>query len=143
MNERGRDAAGRSGLLASLRRLVATLLELAQVRLELIGTELEAQKLRIASGLIWGAVAVVLFALALVLFAGCVLLLFWEQYRLHAAAVMLVVYLAGGVLAWRHALARLKTPPGLFALSAAELARDRGAIAPDAGAAPPPPRQPG
>ena len=42
MNERGRDAAGPSGLLASLRRLVATLLELAQVRLELIGTELEA-----------------------------------------------------------------------------------------------------
>jgi len=135
MNESGRGgAAAAKGLQESLRQFVSTLLELAQVRLELLGTEVEAQKQRIASGLLWAALAVVLFALALVLFAGCVLLLFWDAYRLSAAAVMLLLYLGGGVLAWRHALARLKTPPGLFSLSVAELAGDRSRL--DAGAGP-------
>lgn len=141
MNEGARAASATGGLQASLRQLVSTLLELAQVRLELLGTEVEAQKLRIASGLLWAALAVALFVLALMLFAGCVLLLFGEAYRLQAAAGMLLLYLAGGVFAWRHAIARLKTPPGLFSLSVAELARDRSRL--DAGAAPAtPPRQP-
>lgn len=126
---------GAGGLQASLRRLVATLLELAQVRLELLGTEIEAQKLRIASGLLWGALAVALFVLALALVAVCVLLLFWDAYRLHAAAAMLLLYFAGGALAWRRALERLKTPPGLFSLSVAELARDRSRLDADAAAA--------
>ena len=45
-----------------------------------------------------------MFALALVMLAGCVLLLFWETYRLHAAAVMLLLFLAAvrspGVSRW-------------------------------------------
>lgn len=140
MSGSGRGAAG-GGLQASLSQLVATLLELAQVRLELLGTEVEAQKQRIASGLLWAGLSVALFALALVLFAGCVLLLFDDAYRLHAAVAMLLLYLVGGVLAWRHALARLKTPPGLFSLSVAELARDRSRLNADAAPAEPP-RQP-
>jgi uncharacterized membrane protein YqjE len=139
VNESVRGAAAPVGLQASLRQFVSTLLELAQVRLELLGTELEAQKQRLASGMLWAAIAVALFALALVLFAGCVLLLFGDAYRLHAAAGMLLLYLVGGVLAWRHALQRLKTPPGLFSLSVAELARDRSRL--DAGAEPPEPQR--
>ncbi|MBK6862873.1 MAG: phage holin family protein [Ideonella sp.] len=139
MNQGGPGAAGATGLAASLRQLVASLLELAQVRLELLGTELEQQKLRVASGLVWAAIAVVLFALALVLLAGCVLLLFGEAYRLQAAATLMVVFVGCGALAWRHALARLKTPPGAFALSAAELGRDRSGLAAGADA---PTRQP-
>jgi uncharacterized membrane protein YqjE len=140
MNEGGRAAAGSPGLLVSLRQLVASGLELAQVRLELLGTELEAEKLRIASGLIWAALALVFIALALVLFVGCVLLMFWDGYRLQAAAVLLLLCLVGGVLAWRHALARLKTPPGPFPLSVAELARDRARLDPGAEMAAPPRR---
>ena len=73
--------------------------------------------------------------LALALVAVCVLLLFWDAYRLHAAAAMLLLYFAGGALAWRRALERLKTPPGLFSLSVAELARDRSRLDADAAAA--------
>lgn len=135
MSESGREGASAGGLQASLRQLVSTLLELAQVRLELLGTEVEAQKLRIASGLAWAVLALALFVLALVLLAGCVLLLFGEAYRLHAAAAMLLLFVVAGVLAWRHALARLKTPPGLFSLSVAELARDRSRLDAAGGAA--------
>lgn len=123
------SGAGAGGLAASLRRLISTALELAQLRLELLGTELEQQKLRIASGLVWAAVAVVLFALALVLVVACVLIAFWDGYRFHAAGVMLLLCAGGGALAWRHARARLATPPGAFALSAGELKRDLDTLA--------------
>ena len=135
MNAGGPGTGGPAPLIASLRQFVASAIELAEVRLELLGTELEQQKQRIASGLVWAMLAVVLFALALVMLTACVLLLFWEGYRLQAAGAMLLLFLAGGALAWRHALARLKTPPGAFALSVAELGRDRGAVSGAAGEA--------
>ncbi len=135
MNEARPGAAG-GGLFVSLRRLIATAFELAQVRLELIGTELEEQKLRILAGLVWAALGVVLLGVGLVLLAACVALLFAEGYRLQALAVLMLVFLAGGALALRHAAARLKTPPGAFAASVAELAQDRSALAPRGDAEP-------
>lgn len=124
----------RSGLADSLRQLVSSTLELAQVRLELFGTELEQQKLRVASGLVWAALSVVLFALALVMAVGCVMIVFWENYRFQAAAVLLLLFVAGGALALRHARQRLRTPEGAFALSVGELKRDRDALEPRASA---------
>ena len=82
--------------------------------------------------------AVVMFALALVMLAGRVLLLFWRPTARTRRPSCLLLFLAGGGLAWRIALARLTTPPGAFSLSVAELARDRSAIAAAAGE----PRQP-
>lgn len=120
---------GTGGLAASLRQLAASLLELAQLRLELLGTELEAQKLRVASGLLWAAIALVSFALALVLLVACVLIVFWDGYRLQAAATMLLLFAGAGALAWRHARERLRTPPGAFAATIGELERDRDALA--------------
>lgn len=134
-----RPAPPSGGLLVSLRRLIATLLELAQVRLELLGTELEEQKQRILGGLVWAGLGVVLLGVGLALFAFLVALLVGEAYRLHALAVLTLAYLIGGAWALRHAGARLKTPPGLFAASAAELLQDRTAVAPREGAAPPSP----
>jgi len=133
MNE-GRPGSPGGGLLASLRRLIATALELAQVRLELLGTELEAQKLRILAGLVWAALGVVLVGVGLALLAGVVVLLFSEDYRLQVLAVLTLLYLICGALALRHAGSRLKTPPGAFAASVAELAQDRDALAPREGA---------
>ena len=138
MSERPPASPG-GGLLVSLRRLVATLLELAQVRLELIGTELEEQKLRILAALVWGALGVLLVGLGLVLLIGCVVLLFWEGYRLPAMAVLTVAFLCGGALALRRASARLQSEGGAFAASVAELAKDRARVAPAAGAEPPRP----
>ncbi len=135
MSETRPGAAG-GGLLVSLRRLIATVLELAQVRLELIGTELEAQKLRILAGLIWAALGVVLVGVGFLLLAGCVVLLFWEGYRLQAMALLTLAFLGGGALVLRHAMQRFKTPPGAFAASVAELARDRDALVPSGRAEP-------
>jgi uncharacterized membrane protein YqjE len=132
----GRPGSPRGGLLVSLRRLIATALELAQVRLELLGTELEEQKLRVLAGLVWAALGVILLGVGFALFAGLVLLLVGEGYRLHALGALILLFLAGGALVLRHAQARLKTPPGIFAASLAELAQDRDALTPHAAAEP-------
>ena len=125
MNDNG---AARGGLLASLRQLIATALELAQVRLELLGTEIEEQKLRILAALVWAALGVLFLVVGAVLFAGCIVVLAGEAYRLHALVLLTLAFLGGGGFALGRARARLKTPPGAFAASAAELARDREAL---------------
>jgi len=129
----GRPGPPGGGLFVSLRRLIATALELAQVRLELLGTELEEQKLRILAGLVWAALGVLLLGVGLALLAGFVVLLVGEGYRLHALGVLTLLFLAGGALVLRHAQARLKTPPGVFAASVAELVQDRSGVAPGEG----------
>lgn len=129
----GRPGPPGGGLFVSLRRLIATALELAQVRLELLGTELEEQKLRILAGLVWAALGVLLLGVGLALLAGFVVLLVGEGYRLHALGALTLLYLAGGALVLRHAQARLKTPPGVFAASVAELVQDRSGVAPGEG----------
>jgi len=129
VNDTRPGAAAGVGLLVSLRRLVGTAFELAQVRLELIGIELEEQKLRILAALVWAVFGVMLVGVGLALFAGCVVLLFWEGYRLQAMVVLMLVFVAAGVFALRQATVRLKTPPGAFAASAAELAQDRAGLA--------------
>ena len=127
------------GLLVSLRRLLATALELAQLRLELIGAEIEEQKLRILAALVWAALGVLLVGLGLVLLIGCVVLLFWDGFRLQAMAVLTFGFLLGGGLALRQASARLQSKAGAFAASVAELVQDRDRVAPTPGAGPPVP----
>jgi uncharacterized membrane protein YqjE len=112
-------------MLASLRRLAHTALELAQTRLELLGCELEQAKLRLFDALLWAIVALMLLSVGLVLLVAFVLLLFQESYRLPALAVLVLLFLGGGLALIRLARQRLQSPGGLFAASAAELARDR------------------
>lgn len=127
-----RAQAAAQGLMASLRRLLSTAFELAQVRLELIGNELEEQKLRILDALIWAAVGAVLLGVGLALLTVCVVLLFWEGYRLPALGVLTLGFLGGGVFVLRQARSRLQTPTGAFAASLGEIAKDRAALAPRA-----------
>jgi uncharacterized membrane protein YqjE len=113
------------GLLGSLRRLAASAAELAQTRLELLGCELEQAKLRLFDALLWAAVALLLLGVGLVGLVAFVLLLMQENYRLTALAVLVLLFVVGGVGLMLLARRRLQSPDGLFASSAAELARDR------------------
>jgi uncharacterized membrane protein YqjE len=122
--------AAQPGLLTSLRQWLGHALELLQTRLELLGTELEQEKLRLFSALLWAAVALLLLGVGLVMLALLVVVLLWEQHRVAALLALTVLYLGGGFLLWRVAVARLRAPSGLFALSAGELARDRAALQP-------------
>lgn len=137
----GRPASG--GLFHSLRGLLATALGIAQVRLELFGTELEAEKLRLLDALWRLGLGLLLLGVAAVLAAGFVLLLFWDNYRLAALGVMVLLFLGGGVSLLFGARAALTAGEGgPFALSLGELQRDlhglQAAVVPGAKTALPP-----
>lgn len=120
-----------SGLFDSARRLLDTAVAVVQVRLELFGTELEQEKLRLADAVWQGALGLLLLGLALVGFFGFVVLLFWEGYRLPAIGVLTLVFAGGGAWLLRRAREGLRAPEGgPFALSLAELRRDRDGLAP-------------
>jgi uncharacterized membrane protein YqjE len=124
-------AAASPGLLDSLRRLLDTALGLAQARLELFGSELEEEKLRLFDVLWQAALALLLLGLALVLLLGFVVLLFWDSWRLPAVGVLTLVLGGGGVWLLLRARALLQASEGgPFALSLAELRRDRDALSP-------------
>ena len=57
----------KTGIWASLSRVLATVLDMAQVRLDLLGTELEFEKQRLLTALWLGALSLVLLGLGLVL----------------------------------------------------------------------------
>ena len=124
-------AAASPGLLDSLRRLLDTALGLAQARLQLFGSELEEEKLRLFDVLWLAALALLLLGLALVLLLGFVVLLFWDPYRLPAVGVLTLVLGGGGVWLLLRARSLLQASDGgPFALSLAELRRDRDALSP-------------
>lgn len=131
------SAAGR-GLLRSVRSLAGTALDTAQVRLALLGTELEQEKQRIFDALLRAAIGLLVLGLALLLAIGFLLLMLQEAYRLPALGVLTLLF---GVLAFwllKGATRSLgSSGEGPFALSLAELRRDRERIA--AGEAPPDP----
>jgi len=122
--------AHRRGLFASLRQVTATALEIVQVRLELLGTELEIEKQRFFDGLLIGAAAMVFFTVGMLLVCGCIILLFWDGYRLAAMAVLAVLFICLGVIFFIHSRRRMKSPMGMFYASATELQNDRHHIQP-------------
>ena len=117
------------GLFASVRRLGGSLLETAELRLELVGTEIEREKLRVGRGLLLAAVAMVLSVAALLLLSAAVVLMVEPAQRLAILLVLGVIYAV--LAAWLMHAARvsLRAPAdGAFALSRAELRRDREAL---------------
>jgi len=116
------------GGLAGLRRLGAQMLELLQLRVELLSTELEAEKLRLFAALTQGLLALLLAAAALGMLSLCLLLLVPETWRWFSALLLGLLYAGLGWWCWRRAVLSLSQPGGVFAGTAAELARDREAL---------------
>jgi uncharacterized membrane protein YqjE len=119
-----------AGLFVSARRLLATLLELGQVRLELIATELELEKLRLFDALLLAVAAMLALAVGVVLLCFFIVALAGDAYRLHALALLALLFIGSSVWGLRAARARLRSPGTLFDATAAELARDRAALMP-------------
>ena len=126
----GEDAP--AGLFGQLQASLGVAIELLRVRLALLGTELELEKQRVSSGLLWGAMALLSFTVAVVLFCGFVILLLWDGYRLAAVGVLSVFCFGGGFFMLQVARRRLSAATGLFAVSLAELERDRATLTPNA-----------
>jgi uncharacterized membrane protein YqjE len=120
------DAPPAVGLFGSVKNLAASLVSHLHTRLELFTIEFAEEKLRLTS-LLFGAILALFFIfMAIVLAALFVIAAYWDTpYRLHAVALLTVLFLAGAVITGGMVRAKLKSRPRLFEASLAELYKDR------------------
>ena len=116
------------GLFESVRRMMATLLELAAVRLELISVEIEDQIAYAAGVLLWGIAAIFFGALTVLLLAFTVVIAFWANHRLLAAALVTGAFALISISAVFVVRARLRRRPRFLAATAEEFKRDAAAM---------------
>jgi len=112
-------------MLGSIRELARTLLAFVETRARLAGNELEEQALRWFEIAIWTLLALFFLGMALVLASILIVLVFWDQHRVLAAALLTALYAGAGVLSLAIARARLRERPRFLAATLAELTKDR------------------
>jgi uncharacterized membrane protein YqjE len=94
--------------------------------LELFTIEFAEEKLRLTSLLFGAMLALFFIFMAIVLAALFVIAAYWDTpYRLHAVAILAVLFLAGAGITVGMVRAKLKSRPRLFEASLAELYKDR------------------
>lgn len=123
---RSADAPPAVGLFGSVKNLAASLVSHLHTRLELFTIEFAEEKLRLTS-LLFGAILALFFIfMAVVLAALFVIAAYWDTpYRLHAVAILVVLFLVGAGITGGIVRAKLKSRPRLFEASLAELYKDR------------------
>lgn len=120
------DAPPAVGLYGSIKNLATSLVSHLHTRLELFTIEFAEEKLRLTS-LLFGAILALFFIfMAIVLAALFVIAAYWDTpYRLHAVAILAVLFLVGAGITGGIVRAKLKSRPRLFEASLAELYKDR------------------
>ena len=114
-----------SGLLASARRLLSTLTSIVSTRLELLANELQEERLRLTQMLFFALSALFCFGMGVLLLTVFIVVLFWDDHRLAAIAVLGILFFAAGGLLTMLLRGKASEKSGLFSASLAELDRDR------------------
>jgi uncharacterized membrane protein YqjE len=117
--------------MRELRRLFATLLQVVRLRFELVSVELDEQVAYAANLLIWILVALFWASLGAMFLGLTIIVIFWDQHRILAAAGVTTVYVLLAVVATRVVQSRLKHRPRFLAATMAELQRDAGVLKAD------------
>jgi len=126
--EPGAEGGRAAGLMASLRQMLSTALTLIHTRVELFTTEVEEEIQRAAQILLWALVALFFGSLTVLFVAVTILVAFWEEHRLLAAALITVGFLALTLTTALLARARLRSKPRFMSATIEELKRDRAIL---------------
>lgn len=122
-------SVSKGGLTESIKTLAGTLLAMGQTRLELLSVEIEEERVWLTSMLVWTLIALSCAALAVILATLLVVVIFWDTYRLQAIGIMIALFFAGAILAWRVLRNMTRRKPRLFSASLKELSKDREQLA--------------
>lgn len=114
------------GVFGSIKNFAASVVSHLHTRLQLFATEFAEEKLRLTS-LLFGIVLTLFFTfMAFVLAAVFIIAAYWDTpYRLHAVALLAMLFVFGAGISGAMVLAKFKSRPRLFEASLAELYRDR------------------
>ena len=115
------------GILATLRSILDGGLALAQNRLEIFAVEFQEEKYRLVEVFIWASAVVAFGMMTLTLLTFVVVVLFWENARVPALAVLSLLYLLATFLAWRGLRARLSKSTA-FSETLGEIRKDRACL---------------
>lgn len=119
-------------MLKPLRRVVASLAAMAQSRIELASIELGETVERAIVNLVLAFVGLLLISAALLAASVLIVLLAGEAQRTTVLAVMVAVYLGGGLVLLSSVRARVRAAPALLAATVAELKQDARTLSKDA-----------
>jgi uncharacterized membrane protein YqjE len=117
-----------AGHIDSVKRKPATLIALIHTRVELFTTEIEEEIHRAASIMLWAVVALYFGSLTVLMIAFTVIIIFWDDNRVLAAALVTATFLVMTVIFGLLARARLKAKTRFMAASIEELKRDRESL---------------
>jgi uncharacterized membrane protein YqjE len=117
-----------AGILDALKRMLATLAALLHTRLELFTTEIEEEIQRAASILLWALIALFFGSLTVLWVAVTILIVFWDDNRILAAALITASFLVLTLVFALLARAQLRAKPRFMAASIEELKRDRASL---------------
>jgi uncharacterized membrane protein YqjE len=114
------------GPFDSIKSLAASLVSHLHTRLALFATELAVEKLRLSS-ILFGALFTLFFLFLAVFFVAIFVVAVWwdTRYRLHSIGGLAGLFLTGAGIAGWIVRARFKSESRPFAMSLAELYRDR------------------
>jgi uncharacterized membrane protein YqjE len=112
----------------SAKRMLATIIALVHTRLELFTTEIEEEIQRAASILLWALVALFFGSLTVLMIAFTVIIVFWDDHRVLAAALVTATFLLVTLVFGLLARSRLKAKARFMAASIEELKRDRESL---------------
>jgi uncharacterized membrane protein YqjE len=124
----GRRPSRPAGLMDSAKRMLATLIALVHTRLELFTTEIEEEIHRAANILLWALVALFFGSLTVLMLAFTVIIIFWDDNRILAAALVTATFLLATVIFAFLARSHLKAKTRFMAASVEELKRDRESL---------------
>lgn len=117
--------APRGGASSPVRGLARTLISFVETRARLAASELEEQALRLSEVALWALAALVAACIALLMLSIFAVLLFWDNHRMLAAALVCALWLAAAAVCALLARARMRERPRFLSATLAELAKDR------------------
>ena len=119
------DAGHTESLLESLRGVAKTVVALVQTRIEIFASEIDEGRARIGRILLLTVVALFCLGLALVLGVLLIVVLFWDNNRLLALAILTGVFALGGVVALLALRSAIRDRPKFLSATLAELRKDQ------------------
>jgi|SRR5690554_510 len=116
------------GLFSSVSTLLASVLGIAQTRLALLANEVEEQKIHLLSVFFCGVLLLFFFVMGLILSTLFIIGYFWQAYGLLILAMVAAGYLGIALVFAIVVTVQIRNRPKAFAISLAELSKDRTAL---------------
>lgn len=107
-----------------LGRLATTVAAIIHTRLALAAVEMQEQSLRLLTYLALGLLALVCLSAALLLLGFFVIVLFWDNHRLEAIALVSLGFMAIGAAIAAGVRNSFRSQPNMLSFTLAELSKD-------------------